>query len=106
MKPQTLHWTVKFIDGREENVTIPDEEYDSEDHITETIAMTSSRPDDVDDCWPFLVLVPQHDTTTALREALNDLWGCIGVQEIAHLQPETIRIAAENHNIICHKGRK
>lgn len=37
-----------------------------------------------------------------LREALDDLWGCIGKVEIEHLQPATIRIAKENHDRLNH----
>ena len=36
------------------------------------------------------------------KEALHDLWGCIGAAEIKHLQPETIEIAAAIHQELCH----
>lgn len=39
-----------------------------------------------------------------LREALDDLWGCIGVNEIKDLQPETVRVASENHTRLNHSG--
>jgi hypothetical protein len=36
------------------------------------------------------------------KEALHDLWGCIGAAEIQHLQPETIEIASAIHQELAH----
>lgn len=38
----------------------------------------------------------------ALRAAVDDLWGCIGHEEIKHLQPETVAIAKANHEGLWH----
>jgi len=38
----------------------------------------------------------------ALREALDDLWGCIGEAEVRHLQPATQATASENHRLLWH----
>lgn len=46
--------------------------------------------------WAFAEL----DST---RQALNDMWACIGVNEISDLQPETIEVACANHDLICHE---
>ena len=37
-----------------------------------------------------------------LLVALDDLWGCIGKREMQRLQPETVRIAKENHEALWH----
>lgn len=37
-----------------------------------------------------------------LQDALDDLWGCIGLKEIEDLQPETILVARANHRALCH----
>lgn len=37
-----------------------------------------------------------------LREALDDLWGCIGKAEIDALQPTTVEIAQANHELLWH----
>jgi hypothetical protein len=39
-----------------------------------------------------------------MREALDDLWGCIGVAELKDLQPETVRVAHENHTFLWHRA--
>lgn len=44
----------------------------------------------------------QDPTTSALREALDDLWACIGHEETEHLQPETIQAAKDNHEYLWH----
>jgi hypothetical protein len=51
--------------------------------------------------------MPDEPVATAaterdLREALDDLWGCIGKAEIANLQPETVRVAQANHERLWH----
>lgn len=43
-----------------------------------------------------------YDYVTELREALDDLWGCIDKPEIDMLQPETVETAKANHNILWH----
>lgn len=43
-----------------------------------------------------------YDYIAALREALDDLWGCIDKPEIDYLQPETVEIATANHNLLWH----
>ena len=47
----TPYWTVQFEDGSTEEVTIPTIDYQSEDHIYETVVAASSNPDSVDDFW-------------------------------------------------------
>lgn len=42
------------------------------------------------------------DYILALREALDDLWGCIDKPEMDYLQPETVEMAKANHEIVCH----
>jgi hypothetical protein len=41
-------------------------------------------------------------TEKALREALDDLWGCIGTAEIDSLQPETVALSQANHELLWH----
>lgn len=41
-------------------------------------------------------------TVEQLREALDDMWGCIAHAEIQHLQPETVEIAKANHTLLWH----
>lgn len=47
----------------------------------------------------------EDDEITLLREALDDLWACVGMEEAAHLQPETIELAKNNHEYLWHKQR-
>lgn len=49
-----------------------------------------------------------HITDTELdelREALDDLWGCIRVDEMDHLQRQTLLIARANHARLHHAER-
>jgi hypothetical protein len=41
-----------------------------------------------------------------LREAVHDLWACIAVNEIDHLQPETIEVARRIHEELCHSDEE
>lgn len=52
MRADSLVWTVLFTDDTKESVLIPDRDYQSSDHIYETVAQASSNPDEVDDFWP------------------------------------------------------
>lgn len=49
-------------------------------------------------------LVGPESRLTALREAVDDLWGCIGKAEMDDLQPETVEIAKALHEDIWHGG--
>lgn len=47
----------------------------------------------------------QHDQSEKdLREALDDIWGCIAKPEIDALQPETVQVAQANHELLWHSG--
>lgn len=46
--------------------------------------------------------MPSPEPTEEWRHALDDLWGCIGKREMEHLQPETVRLAKENHEQLWH----
>lgn len=49
-----LEWVVVMADGTEVATTIPDIEYQSEDHIGEEVAQSVApafNPDDVEDWW-------------------------------------------------------
>ena len=50
------------------------------------------------------VVIAHDEKMLALKEALHDLWGCIGSAEIQHLQPETIQMASQIHEEMCHGG--
>lgn len=39
-----------------------------------------------------------------LREALDDMWGCIDKPGIDDLQPETVLLAKRNHELLNHGG--
>lgn len=41
-------------------------------------------------------------TETELREAIDDLWGCIGINEVLKLQPKTLLVGREVHDSIWH----
>ena len=43
-------------------------------------------------------------TQTELREAIDDLWRCIGQHEVADLQPETIELASVIHMRLWHSN--
>lgn len=43
------------------------------------------------------------DQVDRLREALDDLWACIAKNEIGHLQPETVQLAKQNHELLWHE---
>lgn len=38
-----------------------------------------------------------------LRQALDDLWGCIAYTEFTYLQPETVGVAKDNHTVLHHE---
>lgn len=38
-----------------------------------------------------------------LREALDDMWGCIEHAELQHLQPDTVEVAIKNHAMLWHQ---
>lgn len=45
---------------------------------------------------------PELPSAADLREALDDLWGCIGKAEMGELQPETVLMAEANHELLWH----
>jgi hypothetical protein len=45
---------------------------------------------------------PLLDERGDLREAVEDLWACIGTAEIAHLRPETVMLAKGLHEKVWH----
>lgn len=46
--------------------------------------------------------VAQKEVRT-LREAVDDLWGCIRSNEIRYLRPSTRRLALEVHDFMWHE---
>lgn len=44
-----------------------------------------------------------REQVRALREAVDDLWGCIRSIEIPYLQPSTRRLAQEVHDLVWHE---
>lgn len=41
-------------------------------------------------------------TERELRDALDDLWGCIAKTELDHLEEKTREVARANHEILWH----
>jgi hypothetical protein len=47
-----------------------------------------------------------RDDLRKMYDAIDDLWSCIGAEEILHLQPDTIVLAQAVHEIVWHRQQE
>lgn len=50
----------------------------------------------------FVFKTSEAPLEASLRRVIDDLWACIGVGQIADLQPETVEACKANHGLLWH----